>query len=704
MREPLWQPDPKKINKTYMWKFLELIQKKYDSSIQNYKSLHQWSVKNPDFFWREIFDASQVIHSRSYKEVMNKIATTAGVYPNEGLDQESSAMQPLKDGKPGTQWFSDAKLNFAENLLRYRDDHTALIYENEEGFSRKISYAQLFQEVQSYATYLRELGVTVGDRVASLLPNCIENVVAMLATTSLGSIWSSCSPDFGVQGILDRFSQIEPKVLFVKEAYIYGGKSFDIRDKIKKVAEKISTRLIVIPRNTTCTIEEGKYQSGVGPCPGHQRSTELQRRACALDDRKNAQDSTKSSISFFEQLPFDHPIYILYSSGTTGVPKCIVHGAGGTLLQHFKELKLHTNIDRSDTVFYYTTCGWMMWNWLVSSLYLGASVVLYDGSAVHPAPNRLWQLATKHKVTVFGASPKYFSACEKSALSLPGEQSSQWQSNPKNKYDLSSLRCILSTGSPLPAEQFDWIYQNIKEDIQLSSICGGTDIVSCFMLGNPILPVYRGEIQCLGLGMDVRVYNEEGQEEAPTHKGELVCATPFPSMPVGFWNDPQGEKYFKAYFDYFPGVWRHGDFIKITEHGGVIVYGRSDSTLNPGGVRIGTSEIYRVVEAHPDVIDSVVVGHEVDNDVEIILFVVLRKDKALTEEFKKELAEKIKQEASPRHKPRKIFQVSDIPRTLSGKKVELAISNVIHGREVKNKEALANPQALDQFKKINLSS
>ncbi len=514
---------------------------------------------------------------------------------------------------------------------------------------------------------MREAGVQRGDRVGGFLPNIPEAVIAMLATTSLGAIWSSCSPDFGIQGVFDRFGQIEPKWLFAADGYSYNGKRFDCLERVRGIVEKIPAieQVVIVP-----FMDDSPDLSGLA-------------NATLWSDRLEGEGAGEDLS--FESVPFDHPVYILYSSGTTGVPKCIVHGGGGTLVQHMKELMLHCDLREEDVLFYFTTCGWMMWNWLVSGLGVGATVVLYEGSPFHPRPRRLWEMAERLGITVFGTSPKYLSACEKTGLV------------PKDVADLSRLRAVLSTGSPLTVENFRWVYANVKEDLQLSSISGGTDIISCFMLGNPMLPVYAGEIQCLGLGMDVKAYNDRG-EPVIGEKGELVCCSPFPSQPVGFWNDPDGEKYRKAYFDYFPGVWRHGDYLEITERGGVIMYGRSDATLNPGGVRIGTAEIYRQVEAMDEIVDSVVVGKRTpDADVEVCLFVVLREgltlDQALIDKIKKRIAEG----ATKRHVPKHIKQVTAVPYTISGKKVELAVTRMIHGEPVPNRDALANPEALDQY-------
>jgi acetoacetyl-CoA synthetase len=641
MSELLWQPAEERIKNTNMYHFMEYVNARCGMNLANYGELYGWSIEESPAFWEMLWAHSGVIHSRSYHQVVDDIKKM-----------------------PGARWFEGARLNFAENLLRYRDHRIALSFKGEGRSTVSITYGELFQQVAGLAQSLRDLGIKPGDRVAGFMPNMIETVVAMLAATSIGAIWSSCSPDFGIKGVLDRFGQIEPRVLFTADGYFYNGKEFDSLDRISEIIKDLPSieKIVVVPyKNLEPDISA--MANGV------------------LFEDFLAREATDLE---FEQLPANHPLYILYSSGTTGVPKCIVHGAVGTLLQHIKELKLHSDVTREDTIFYFTTCGWMMWNWLVSSLALGARVFLYDGSPFYPDPGALWQMAQDEKITIFGTSAKYLAALEKAGV------------KPKESYDLTSLKAILSTGSPLSAESFEFVYRDIKNDLCLSSISGGTDIISCFALGNPMGPVYASELQCRGLGMKVEAFDEQGNS-VTGKKGELVCTLSAPSMPIYFWNDPDNTKYREAYFEVYPGVWQHGDYIEITEHGGVIIYGRSDATLNPGGVRIGTAEIYRQVESIPEIVDSLVVGQDWDDDVRIVLFVKLREDTKLTEELVDRIKTTIRKNCTPRHVPAKCIEVADIPYTISGKKVELAVQNVVHGREVKNKDALANPDALDCY-------
>ncbi|MFL5449177.1 MAG: acetoacetate--CoA ligase, partial [Gemmatimonadales bacterium] len=570
------------------------------------------------------------------------------------------------DPELGPTWFPGARLNYAENLLRHADDRVALVFWNERGRQREISYGELNQQVRSVAAALAAEGVVAGDRVAGFMPNLPETVIAMLGAASLGAIWSSCSPDFGANGVLDRFGQIQPKVLFCADGYRYAGKEIDSLSRVREVRERIPEIQRVI----------------VAPYLDVQPEISTIHDASLWSDWATVRPSARPAV----RLPFDHPLYIMYSSGTTGLPKCMVHGAGGTLLQHLKELVLHTDLRREDRIFYFTTCGWMMWNWLVSSLAVGATVVLYDGAPLWPA-RILWDMAEREQITVFGTSAKYLAMIEKEGL------------EPGRNHDLGSLRAILSTGSPLAAHSYDYVYRSIKRDLHLASISGGTDIISCFALGNPTGPVWRGELQTRGLGMAVEVFDPEGRPVREA-EGELVCTRPFPSMPVEFWNDPDGARYHAAYFSQYPGVWRHGDWARLTRHDGLVILGRSDATLNPGGVRIGTAEIYRQVEQLPEVIESLVVGQEWDGDIRIVLFVRLREGTSLTEELVARIKGRIREYASPHHVPRKIIPVADIPRTISGKITELAVRDVIHGRPVANVDALANPGALDGFRNL----
>jgi acetoacetyl-CoA synthetase len=624
-----------------MMRFMADVNQAHNLSLTDYDSLYHWSVSNMAAFWEAVWQFAGMMHSAPYTSVL-----------------ENPVM-------PGAIWFKGAQLNFAENLLRYRDARPALVFVQEGGQEvAALTYRDLYQQVAHLAHFLRESGVRVGDRVAGFMPNRIETVVAMLAATSLGAIWSSCSPDFGFKGVMDRFGQIEPKVLFTTDGYTYNGKDLNALDRVSQVAREIEAieHVVVVPM-----VSETPDVSTVP-------------RACLWSE---ALTNNAAEIDFV-QLPFDHPLYIMYSSGTTGVPKCIVHGAGGTLIQHAKEHLLHTDLKRDDVLFYFTTCGWMMWNWLVSGLFVGAKLVLFDGSPGYPDMSVLWQMAQEERVTVFGTSAKYINMCEKAGV------------RPGAAFDLSRLRTICSTGSPLSVEGFEWVYREVKADVQMASISGGTDIISCFVLGSPLDPVYAGEIQKRGLGMKVEAWQHQGHAVV-NEKAELVCTAPFPSMPIYFWQDPGNEKYLDAYFRDFPGVWRHGDYIEITSRGGVIVYGRSDATLNPGGVRIGTAEIDRQVETLDDVVDSLVVGQQWDNDVRVILFVVLRPGVELTEERIAHIKQLIRTNCTPRHVPAKIIQVPDIPRTLNGKKVEIAVTKIIHGETVGNQDALANPETLAYF-------
>ena len=641
----MWQPTSDQVHLTQMDQFRRIVNKKFNLQIDSYENLHDWSVNNIRQFWEEMWGYGDIIYSEPYKEAVDDLTKM-----------------------PGAKWFSGARLNYAENLLRFRDNKIALVFQREDQQVRSLTYAELYYAIARMAHALREAGVVPGDRVAGFMPNMPEAVIAMLATASIGAIWSSSSPDFGIKGVLDRFSQIKPKVLFAANGYVYNGKMFNSLEKLEGILNELPgvEKVVVVPyteeRADISTIHNGIH----------------------YEDFISAVDVPEL---VFEQLPFDHPLYIMYSSGTTGLPKSIVHGAGGTLIQHLKELRLHTDLRRDDTIFYFTTCGWMMWNWLVSSLAVGATVVLYDGSPFYPDQNAMWEMIQDLGITVFGTSAKFIAACQEAEL-IPGTE-----------FNLSKLRAILSTGSPLVEENFDYVYKEIKEDILLASISGGTDIISCFALGNPTLPVYRGELQCRGLGMDVHAFDNAG-ERLIGEKGELICASPFPSMPIYFWNDSDGEKYNDAYFGEFSGVWTHGDYITVNEHGGVMIFGRSDATLNPGGVRIGTAEIYRIVEALPEVADSLVVGQKWEDDERVILFVKMNEDSELTEELVDTILKTIRSECSPRHVPAVVLSVEDIPYTINGKKVEIAAKKIIHGEEVLNRDALANPESLDLYREI----
>jgi acetoacetyl-CoA synthetase len=638
--KPLWTPSALRIADANLTRFMEFVRGR-GVVAADYPALWQWSVDRREEFWKLLFEFTSVLAEGSPTPAL--------------LDA---------DRMPGARWFPGLGLNFAENLLRHPGPGTAIVFRDEREMRREISWDELRAQVARIADGLRTAGVGPGDRVAGFLPNLPETVVAMLAAASVGATWSSCSPDFGAQGVLDRFGQIAPKVLFTADGYFYGGKTLDSLDRVKAVCARIGSieRVVVVPY----TGERPDF-SGL---PGAVAFGEFGQPGVELS---------------FQRLPFDHPLYILYSSGTTGAPKCIVHGAGGTLLQHLKEHQLHTDVRPGDRLFYYTTCGWMMWNWLASGLASGATLMLYDGSPFYPDEGVLWRLAADEGITIFGTSPKYLAALEKSGH------------RPREHGSLARLRTMLSTGSPLAPEQFEFVREAIGEDVQLASISGGTDIVSCFALGNPLLPVYRGELQCRGLGMKVEVWTEDG-ESVVGQKGELVCTAAFPSMPVAFWNDPDGERYRAAYFERFPGVWHHGDYALLTERGGLVILGRSDAVLNPGGVRIGTAEIYRQVEQLDEVLESVVIGQEWDGDVRVVLFVRLRDGLQLDDALQQKIRGQIRQNTTPRHVPARILQVAEVPRTISGKVVELAVRNVVHGLPVPNTDALANPDALEQFR------
>lgn len=660
MPAPLWTPEPSAVEHTRLQQFIRALRARdaVPAEVTDAHTLWQWSVREPASFWASMweyaaFACDTLDHGAAYDAVV------------QGLDR----MAP-PDAERGPRWFPGARLNAAEQMLRRRDAHPALVSYTEAGRERMLSFASLAREVARCAEALRAVGVTTGDRVAGWLPNIPEAVIAMLATASLGAIWSSCSPDFGTEGVLDRFGQIEPTVLVVADSYRYAGKQIDVMPRVREVVARLPSV------RATWVVARGDGIRALDAVPNGAHWHEVL-----------AASSAEQPV--FARLPFDHPLYILYSSGTTGLPKCIVHGGGGTMLQHVKEHALHTDLGEQDVLFYFTTCGWMMWNWLVSALALGTTVVLYDGAPM-PAddPAILWRMAADEGVTVFGTSAKYLAALEKGAVV------------PRNVADLSRLRAILSTGSPLAEHSYDFVYRDIAPRVQLASISGGTDIVSCFALGDPTGAVYRGELQMRGLGMAVDVWDDAGRSLRGA-AGELVCTRPFPSMPVRFWNDPDGARYRAAYFEHFEGVWRHGDWAELTPRDGLVIHGRSDATLNPGGVRIGTAEIYRQVETLPEIVESLVTEHAPvgsgATEARVVLFVRMASGSALDDALCTRIRERIRANTSPHHVPRVIAAVSDLPRTRSGKISELAVREVIHGRAVKNVEALSNPESLAEF-------
>jgi acetoacetyl-CoA synthetase len=621
---------------------MAIINQMYHQDFSEYEALYQWSIQNISDFWAAMWEFAEIKASQPYKEVVDDLKRL-----------------------PGAKWFSGARMNYAENLLRFRDDRVALIFKGEARDSVRMTYGELYDEVSRVARSLKEADVQAGDRVVGFMPNMPETVIAMLAATSLGAVWSSCSPDFGIKGVLDRFGQIKPKILFTANGYSYKGKNVDSLDRVSPILHELPSiqRVVVVPYTTK--------DPDISPIP----------RAIRYRDFLS-HDGTGEIP--FAQLPFDHPLYIMFTSGTTGLPKCMVQSAGGILINHLKELVLHSDLKRDDTIFYFTTCGWMMWNWLVSSLAVGARVVLFDGNPFHPDPGALWKMTQDEQITIFGTSAGYIAALQ-NAGAKPGKQ-----------YDLTPLKAVLSTGSPLSVEGFEYIYREVKQDLQLASISGGSDINGCFALGNPVGAVYAGELQCRGLGMKVEAYDENGRSVL-NQQGELVCTAPSPSMPIYFWDDPDKKKYLSAYFEVFPNVWRHGDYIEINDRGGVVIYGRSDATLNPGGVRIGTAEIYRQVENLEEIEDSLVVGQDWKGDVRVILFVKMADGHPLTEEIENKIKKALRENASPRHVPAKIIAVPAIPYTLNMKKVELAVRKVIQGEAVLNRDALGNPEALDYY-------
>ena len=643
----IWQPTPARVAASGLASFMRQAGAQRGLSFADYAGLHRWSIAQPEQFWSSLWDYAGVIGERG--------ATV------------------IEDGDrmPGARWFPQASLNYAENLLRNRGASDAIVFRGEDQVARRLSHDDLYRQVAQFAAALKDLGIKSGDRVAAYLPNLPEAIVAMLATASIGAIFTSASPDFGVQGVLDRFGQVEPKLLIAADGYYYNGKSIDCLEKIAAVAARIGSlvRIVIVPY--------------VAPAPDLAKTP----KAVLLEDFLRPHGAA-GEIAFV-RLPFDHPLFIMYSSGTTGVPKCIVHCAGGALLQHLKEHRLHGDVRPGDRFFYFTTCGWMMWNWQVSALASGATLLLYDGSPTLRRGAVLFDYADAEGMTHFGTSAKFIDAIAKNGL------------EPAKTHKLERLRAMFSTGSPLVPESFDYVYRAVKRDLHLASISGGTDIIACFVLGNPIAPVVRGEIQCAGLGMAVAVFDEDGRNVSGV-KGELVCTRPFPSMPIGFWNDPDGRKYRAAYFERYDNIWCHGDFAELTGDQGFIIYGRSDATLNPGGVRIGTAEIYRQVEKLPEVVEAIVIGQNWppgdSNDVRVVLFVKLAPDLTLDDALAARIRQVIRDNTTPRHVPAKILQVADIPRTKSGKIVELAVRNVVHGEAVKNAEALANPEALEYFR------
>jgi acetoacetyl-CoA synthetase len=665
---PLWAPTPEAVEAARLTHFLRDLQQRgvVPDSVDDAHALQAWSAAHPEPFWAAVWRAADII------------ADGPGPVeaPWHAVLEHGDVMRPPHEGAAGWEgprWFTGTRINFAEHLLRRRDDAPALVAWNERGAQARLSYAQLARQVARCAAALRALGVGPGDRVAGWMPNIPETVITMLAAASLGATWSSCSPDFGTKGVLDRFGQIAPTVLVAADGYWYAGKTIDCLPRLRDIVAALP----------------GLRATWVVPYVNAAPALDGIANAVRFDEVLEAQAG--QDVPVFTRLPFDHPLYILYSSGTTGLPKCMVHGAGGTLLQHWKELALHTDVQANDVLFYFTTCGWMMWNWLVSGLAVGATVVLYDGAPLAPDASVLWRMASEEGVTVFGTSARYLALSEKE------------QVVPRTVADLSALRAILSTGSPLAAHSYDYVYRDIAPRVRLSSISGGTDIVSCFALGDPTGPVYRGELQMRGLGMAVEVVDEAGAPLRGT-PGELVCTRPFPSMPVRFWNDPDGALYRAAYFEQIPGMWRHGDWAELTAHDGLVIHGRSDATLNPGGVRIGTAEIYRQVEQIPDVLESLVVeqlvGAVAGAESRIVLFVRLRAGVLLDDALRTSIRRRIREHTSPHHVPRVMVAVPDIPRTISGKITELAVRDVIHGRPVKNVEALANPEALAYFRNL----
>ena len=648
MGKLLWKPSEELIRKANITRFIEFVNKKYGLKIDSYAQLYDWSVENIPDFWAAMWEFGEVIASRGYDKVVDDLSKF-----------------------PGAKWFVGARLNFAENLLRYRDNHTAFIFRGENRKSARMTYAELYAQVGRLANSLRKMGIRPGDRVVAYMPNLMETAIAMLAATSIGATWASCGAELGAPAALDRLGQIEPKVLFTADGYWYKGKTFNTLPKAEKVAKKIPSLEKVV------VVSYVQEKPDISSIPN------------AVNYRDFLSPEEQTEIKF-EQLPPDHPLYIMFSSGTTGKPKCMVQGAAGVLVNHLKELLLHTDLKREDTIMYITSPSWMMWNWLLSSLAVGATIVLYDGNPNYPDPGAMWKLIQDEKITIFGCSASYINYLRSLGI------------KPGKEYDLSSLREISQTGSPLSAEGFEYVYEAIKKDLHFNSISGGTDINGCFAAGSPILPVYAGELQSRALGMKVKAYDEKGNPVVD-RQGELVCEAPSPSMPIYFWNDPHNERYLNTYFRFYPNknVWRHGDYIVIhSDTGGVTFYGRSDAVLKPSGVRIGTAEIYNIVEKLPEVADSLAVGQNWKGDQRIILFVKLASGYSLTEELKNKIRRSLRENASPRHVPALIMEAPDIPYTFNMKKVEVAVTNIINGKPVLNRDALANPESLDYFEKI----
>jgi acetoacetyl-CoA synthetase len=646
MKKPLWTPSPDRIKNANITTFIKFVNQKYGKSFKTYHELYEWSVNSIPDFWAAMWDFAEIKASKRYDQVVDDLTKF-----------------------PGAKWFPGARLNFAENLLRYRDNRLAFIFKGETQKSAQMTYAELYRNVSRLAKSLREIGVVPGDRVAGYMPNLMETAIAMLAATSIGAVWSSCATDIGAQAALDRLGQIEPKILFTVDGYFYKGKSFSTLGNAAEVAKAIPSLMKVV----VTSYAGNEPDLGDIPHAVHYEDFVAKGKEPPLQ---------------FEQLPFDHPVFIMFSSGTTGKPKCMVQGAGGILINHLKELILHTDLKREDRIFYITTCSWMMWNWLLSSLGVGATIVLYDGNPNYPDAEAMWKLAQDEKITIFGLSASYVNYLRSERI------------RPGKTYDLSSLREISQTGSPLSPEGFEYVYQEVKNDLHFNSISGGTDINGCFAIGSPILPVYPGELQSPGLAMKVKAYDEKGWP-VWDQQGELVCEAPAPPMPLYFWNDPTGDKYRSAYFEHYPNVWRHGDYVVMhSDTGGITFYGRSDAVLKPSGVRIGTAEIYNVVEKLVEIADSLAIGQHWEGDQRIILFVKLASGVQLTEALKDTIKKTLREKTSPRHVPAIIMEMPEAPYTLNMKKVESAVTNIIHGRPVLNRDALVNPQVLDYFEKI----